>query len=348
MRNSLLFSLAFHYKGFKINSLLGTGSFNTVWAISYIGKDDKPTQRALRVPRRLNPSRGPEAKTRSMDRTHFGGEFAQYVPNDPTIVRFDGALVVNEREQFEFLTRDQVCGYFRDRPSIGERNFILLASIEEFLPGAAPLDEYLKKNPLSEKIIVSALRQLLLALADFNELQIIHRDIKAGNILVIEKGEDIFLKLFDFGFAYVEIKTEDFSKSTLMSNLTSTRLGTPMTIAPELVKGRKYGFAADLYGVGCILYELIFGKPFRGHCKTMRDVAKHAHEDHTEALTEQMDAKEVKERLPEHHEAFKDLPISLLSQEEGERPAPLDALGKFITDPPPKPIGSWKFHHPLF
>lgn len=349
LRNAILMHFAFHYRELSIDRHLGTGSFNTVWAITYRDKRDQPIQKVLRIPKRLIPLRNSkELQTRLMTQRVFGGEFAQYIPNDPCIAQFDEALVLNEEQKLETLNRDQIHGYFKDHATIGRRSFTLLASVGEYLPGAVPLSDYLVGKTLSEEHVVSSARQLLLALADLYQCRIIHRDLKTGNILVIEKGSDLILKVFDFGFAYVHTEQEDLSESTLMHHLAKTRLGTPMTMTPELIKGEKYGFSADLYGAGCILYELIFGKAFRGECKTIQDVAKHSIEDHTEELERQMDASEIKERFPTHHEALKALLIGLLSQKSTERPAPFNALDKLITDPPPLPEKSWNFHHLLF
>eukprot|EP01135_Chromosphaera_perkinsii_P008696 Nk52_evm29s1444 gene=Nk52_evmTU29s1444 len=102
---------------------------------------------------------------------------------------------------------------------------------------------------LPENIVCSIARQLVCALEYLHSNRILHRDMKPQNIL-IAKGRSI--KLCDFGFA------REMSLDTLV--LTSIK-GTPLYMAPELVKEQPYDHTADLWSLGCILYELYVGKP---------------------------------------------------------------------------------------
>ncbi|NXY92778.1 STK36 kinase, partial [Alcedo cyanopectus] len=79
--------------------------------------------------------------------------------------------------------------------------------------------------------------------------RILHRDMKPQNILL---GKDGVVKLCDFGFARA------MSIHTMV--LTSIK-GTPLYMSPELVEERPYDHTADLWSVGCILYELSVGTP---------------------------------------------------------------------------------------
>ncbi|CAL8081595.1 unnamed protein product [Orchesella dallaii] len=79
--------------------------------------------------------------------------------------------------------------------------------------------------------------------------RILHRDIKPQNILL---GWDGMAKLCDFGFA------KALAPSDYM--LTSVK-GTPLYMAPEIVNEKPYDHNADLWSLGCILYELLIGKP---------------------------------------------------------------------------------------
>jgi serine/threonine protein kinase len=77
------------------------------------------------------------------------------------------------------------------------------------------------------------------------EHKIVHRDIKPDNIL-IHNG---VIKLADFGFCYrVKQKEMLFDK-----------LGSPLYMAPELLWQKPYDCRCDIYSIGCLLYELLFG-----------------------------------------------------------------------------------------
>uniref|UniRef100_A0A3Q2SSL6 non-specific serine/threonine protein kinase n=1 Tax=Fundulus heteroclitus TaxID=8078 RepID=A0A3Q2SSL6_FUNHE len=91
--------------------------------------------------------------------------------------------------------------------------------------------------------------QLVSALYYLHSHRILHRDMKPQNILLGKSG---VVKLCDFGFARA------MSVSTLV--LTSIK-GTPLYMSPEIVEERPYDHTADLWALGCILYELHTGVP---------------------------------------------------------------------------------------
>lgn len=72
-------------------------------------------------------------------------------------------------------------------------------------------------------------------------MNIVHRDLKLPNILI----NDDVLKLADFGFAK-ELKQEN--------QLLVTMLGTPMTMAPEILQQKPYHMDADIYSLGVNFY----------------------------------------------------------------------------------------------
>uniref|UniRef100_A0A663MZL2 non-specific serine/threonine protein kinase n=1 Tax=Athene cunicularia TaxID=194338 RepID=A0A663MZL2_ATHCN len=102
---------------------------------------------------------------------------------------------------------------------------------------------------LPESQVQTIAAQLVSALYYLHSRRILHRDMKPQNILL---GKDGVVKLCDFGFARA------MSIHTMV--LTSIK-GTPLYMSPELVEERPYDHTADLWSVGCILYELFVGTP---------------------------------------------------------------------------------------
>ncbi|XP_064647326.1 serine/threonine-protein kinase 36-like isoform X2 [Lineus longissimus] len=102
---------------------------------------------------------------------------------------------------------------------------------------------------LPEEQVQSIAHQLCSALFYLHSHRILHRDMKPQNILL---GKGGVVKLCDFGFARA------MSINTLV--LTSIK-GTPLYMSPELVEEKPYDHTADLWALGCILYELFTGTP---------------------------------------------------------------------------------------
>jgi serine/threonine protein kinase len=82
---------------------------------------------------------------------------------------------------------------------------------------------------------------------------IIHRDLKPANILLTNKGPKPDIKIADFGLAkYLNDVCKDDDED-------HTRVGTPAYWAPEVGEARMYGKNADLWSLGVILLEMLFG-----------------------------------------------------------------------------------------
>ena len=106
-----------------------------------------------------------------------------------------------------------------------------------------------EKNGFSEQKSYEYFIQIINAVYYLHSNNIIHRDIKPENILI---GDDNKLKLCDFGWA----------KELTLENR-STFCGTMEYMAPEIVGSENYDYSVDIWSLGILLYELLFGhSPF--------------------------------------------------------------------------------------
>lgn len=98
--------------------------------------------------------------------------------------------------------------------------------------------------------VIAIAKQIGRGLKYAHQNEIVHRDIKSGNIMV-EPGDKVYIS--DFGIA----KVVDAPSITT----TGMAMGTPEYMAPEQCEGGVVDGQSDIYGLGCILFEMIAGKP---------------------------------------------------------------------------------------
>ena len=105
------------------------------------------------------------------------------------------------------------------------------------------------KKSLTEEHIASIMQMTLRGLQFLHERKKIHRDIKAGNILINHEG---YAKLADFGVS-AQMKNS-FSKK-------HSRIGTPYWMSPEVIKKSEHNQSTDIWSLGITCIELAEGEP---------------------------------------------------------------------------------------
>ena len=126
------------------------------------------------------------------------------------------------------------------------------------------LDQYLsnrqyRQNKYETQFYIGS---ILLMLDYLQKKYIAHRDIKPSNIMVDSNG---YLKMIDFGT----------SKVLSLTDYTSTVIGTPHYIAPEILHGKGYSLSCDFWSLGICMYEIFYGKyPFGNFANEVIEIYK--------------------------------------------------------------------------
>ena len=146
----------------------------------------------------------------------------------------------------------------------------------ELLEGAS-LDEIVEVDgPQPEERVIHILEQAAGSLAEAHDAGLIHRDIKPGNILVVDRGgiSDL-VKVVDFGLVK-DVGAGAAAEATL--TMADTITGTPLYMAPETVTAPETVDArADLYALGAVGYWLLTGTHVFGGKTILEVVAHHVH-----------------------------------------------------------------------
>lgn len=135
----------------------------------------------------------------------------------------------------------------------GEQLYIVM----EYLEGHDLSELVSEKKAIDIKNRLEIVRQICLGLEYAHQHGVLHRDIKPGNIRVLEDGN---VKIMDFGLATL-------NDTAPLPTITQSNaiMGTPHYIAPERIQGEKAEIRSDQFSVGVILYEMLtYHCPFTG------------------------------------------------------------------------------------
>ena len=118
--------------------------------------------------------------------------------------------------------------------------------VSEYLENGSLFDHlHEKKTKLNRKLILKIIIEILKGLTYMRNKKIVHRDIKSSNILIDQFWN---IKLADFGLSKRIMGLQHVKKS---------RVGTPNWMAPEICRGEKYSYSADIYSFGVVVWEIV-------------------------------------------------------------------------------------------
>lgn len=190
-----------------------------------------------------------------------------YKARDPKIDRLLAIKTIRFSDEFEenrlqeikdrFYREAQISGQL-SHPSIvsvydvGE-DYDLSYLVMEFLTGENLIEYCKKENLLPLRRILNILAQTADALDYAHRHEVIHRDVKPANIMLLEKDE---IKVTDFGIA--KAVSDSRTKSGVV-------LGTPNYMSPEQINGHDLDGRSDIFSLGVVFFELLTGQlPFGG------------------------------------------------------------------------------------
>lgn len=138
------------------------------------------------------------------------------------------------------------------------RTFVVM----EYLDGESLGAAIAKLGRLREVRVIHICQQIASALAAAHKKGIVHRDIKPDNIFLVQRDNQDFVKVVDFGIS----KSMDASDEDVRLTQTGMVLGTPLYMSPEQARGDDdLDHRIDIYALGVILYEAVTGEvPFQG------------------------------------------------------------------------------------
>ncbi|MFQ5798378.1 MAG: serine/threonine protein kinase, partial [Bacteroidota bacterium] len=172
----------------------------------------------------------------------------KFLPHHLVAAQEDRARFLQEAQAAATLNHPNVCTIHAIEEHDGQQ-FIVM----EYVDGVT-LREKVQQVLLKTNDAISFAIQIGEALQEAHSKGIVHRDIKADNIMVSAKNQ---VKVMDFGLAKL--------KGSLKLTRSSSTVGTLAYMAPEQIQGGKVDARSDIFSFGVVVYEMLTGRtPFRG------------------------------------------------------------------------------------
>jgi serine/threonine-protein kinase len=199
-----------------------------------------------------------------LEQVAVGGMGIVLKARDPELNRLVALKILPPTMAANHLARARFIREARAAAAVVHEHVVPIHAVDEFAGLPYLVMQFIRGRPLSERIRVTGplrLEEILrigaqsaAALAAAHAQGLIHRDVKPGNILLENSVERV--KITDFGLA----RAADGSSLTRDGYI----VGTPEYMSPEQANGQPVDARADLFSLGCVLYEMATGvSPFR-------------------------------------------------------------------------------------
>lgn len=208
--------------GYRIDRLIGEGGFGQVW-------------RAIRVH---------DGVLVAIKILHL-----ELIRSNDALTRFERELAAIERLEHRNVVRAFDRGTLDDG-----RPFLVL----EYIEGPSLRDVMHERGSLPPEEVLAILEPLCDALTAAHAVDLVHRDVKASNVILGHDAQGPRPVLLDFGL----VKLLDAEGPGLTSS--RSMLGTPAAMAPEQMRGQPVTAATDVYAVGLLAFHMLTGVPAFG------------------------------------------------------------------------------------
>ena len=190
-----------------------------------------------------------------------GGMGVVYKAEDTQLKRTVALKFLPDRVNKDITAKERFLQEARAAAALNHPNICTIHGVEDVDGSLFIVMEYIDGGTLREKLPFSKINDALSvaiqigeALHEAHSKDIVHRDIKADNVMLTSKGQ---AKVMDFGLAKL--------KGSLKLTKTSSTVGTLAYMAPEQIQGGEVNHRSDIFSFGVLLFEMLTGKlPFRG------------------------------------------------------------------------------------
>lgn len=219
----------------KINRI-GTGSFGTAWLVKSVQSQRNYVIKEIRMTAELSA----QERERIFNEVNIIKSCCHV-----NIIRYKEFFIINEP-----LATEAGEGHSREANQKKQNGSVPTICIVMEYADAGDLQGCIrryreeKNSYIPEDLVRNWLVQILFAIQYLHKNSILHRDLKTQNIFITSNR---LLKIGDFGISKTLSNDIDFA---------TTAIGTPQHLSPEIIKQQKYDYKSDIWGLGCVLYEI--------------------------------------------------------------------------------------------
>ncbi|MBU6455793.1 MAG: serine/threonine protein kinase [Cyanobacteria bacterium REEB67] len=198
--------------------------------------------------------------------------------HEPVAVKILHEWHVDDLDQVEHFNKEaELTSRLSSRHTINVKDFGTLPDLRPYMVmdyiDGQPLSSFIENEPVSADWALPIFVQIAWGLAHCHALGIVHCDIKPSNILLSEQGDDRnVVKIVDFGIAK---SVHDLNGTGSPEGETR---GSPLYMSPEQCMGRVLDNRSDIYSLGCLMYEMLTGRPVFFAAEAVAVMKKHVYE----------------------------------------------------------------------